>query len=61
MSDLIRDRAAAKVRARERDEERLRRGEVSPHELQRENLVSADSGKTSSDSDPNTGRNPPHT
>jgi hypothetical protein len=39
MSDLFRDRAAMKALARERDEERLRRGEVSPSELQRENLV----------------------
>ena len=39
MSDLIRNRAEAKDRARARDEERVRRGEVSPSELQRENLV----------------------
>ena len=37
MSDPIIGRAAAK--ARERDEERLRRGEISPSELQRQNLV----------------------
>ena len=39
MSAIIRNRAAEKARARERDEERLRRGEISPSELQRENLV----------------------
>lgn len=39
MSAIIRKRAAEKARARERDEERLRRGEISPSELQRENLV----------------------
>lgn len=39
MSAIIRNRAAQKARARERDEERLRRGEISPSELQRENLV----------------------
>lgn len=39
MSDLFKDRAAAKARSRERDEERLRRGEVTPSQLQRENLV----------------------
>ena len=39
MSDLFKNRAAMKALARERDEERLRRGEVSPSELQRENLV----------------------
>ncbi|WP_323038914.1 hypothetical protein [Gemmobacter sp.] len=39
MSAIITNRAAAKARARERDEERLRRGEISPSELQRENLV----------------------
>jgi hypothetical protein len=32
-------RAEEKSRARARDEERLRQGEVSPQELQRENLV----------------------
>jgi hypothetical protein len=39
MSDLFKNRAAMKALARTRDEERLRRGEVSPSELQRENLV----------------------
>jgi hypothetical protein len=39
MSAIIRDRAAEKAIARERDEERLRRGEISPSELQRENLL----------------------
>lgn len=39
MSDLFKDRAAAKARSRERDEERLRRGEVTPSQLQQENLV----------------------
>lgn len=39
MSDLFKNGAAVKALARERDEERLRRGEVSPSELQRENLV----------------------
>ena len=28
-----------KARSRERDEERLKRGEISPQELQRENLI----------------------
>jgi hypothetical protein len=39
MSDLFKNRAAAKARSRERDEERLRRGEVTPSKLQQENLV----------------------
>lgn len=39
MADLFKNRAAAKARSRERDEERLRRGEVTPSELQQENLV----------------------
>jgi hypothetical protein len=39
MSAIIRNRAVEKVRARERDEERLLRGKVSPSELQQENLV----------------------
>jgi hypothetical protein len=39
MSDLFKNRAAAKARARERDEERLRRGEITPSRLQQENLV----------------------
>ncbi|RID91643.1 hypothetical protein D2N39_10295 [Gemmobacter lutimaris] len=39
MSDLFKIRAAAKARSRERDEERLRRGEVTPSQLQQENLV----------------------
>tara|TARA_R110000850_G_scaffold258347_1_gene384862 strand:+ start:440 stop:640 length:201 start_codon:yes stop_codon:yes gene_type:complete len=39
MSDLFKYRAAAKARSRERDEERLRRGEVTPSQLQQENLV----------------------
>ncbi len=39
MSDLLKNRAAVKALSRERDEERLRSGEVSPSELQRENLV----------------------
>lgn len=39
MSDLFKNRAAEKARARERDEERLRRGEITPYQLQQENLV----------------------
>lgn len=39
MSDLFKNRAAEKARSRERDEERLRRGEVTPSQLQQENLV----------------------
>lgn len=39
MSDLFKNRAAAKAQARERDEERLRRGEITPSQLQQENLV----------------------
>lgn len=39
MSDLFKNRAAAKARARERDEERLRRGEITPSQLQQENFV----------------------
>jgi hypothetical protein len=39
MSAIIRSRASEKARARERDEERLRRGEISPSELQKENLI----------------------
>lgn len=39
MSDLFKNSAAAKARARERDEERLRRGEITPSQLQQENLV----------------------
>ena len=39
MSAPIFNRAEEKARARARDEERLRQGEVSPQELQRENLV----------------------
>ena len=39
MSAIIRHRAAEKARARERDEERLRQGEISPSELQKENLI----------------------
>lgn len=39
MSDLFKTRAAAKARSRERDEERLRRGEITPSQLQQENLV----------------------
>ena len=39
MSDLFKNRAAAKARSRERDEESLRRGEVTPSQLQQENLV----------------------
>lgn len=39
MSDLFKNRAAAKARARERDEERLRQGEITPSQLQQENLV----------------------
>ncbi len=39
MSDLFKNRAAMKARARERDEERLRRGEITPSQLQQENLV----------------------
>lgn len=39
MSAPIFNRAEEKSRARARDEERLRQGEVSPQDLQRENLV----------------------
>lgn len=39
MSDLFKNRAAAKARSRERDEERLRRGEITPSQLQQENLI----------------------
>jgi hypothetical protein len=39
MSDLFKNRAAAKACARERDEERLRRGEITPSQLQQENLL----------------------
>jgi hypothetical protein len=39
MSDLFENRAAAKAWARKKDEERLRRGEITPSELQKENLV----------------------
>jgi len=39
MSAPLNSRAAEKARARARDEERLRRGEISPQELQRENLL----------------------
>jgi hypothetical protein len=39
MSDQVKNRAAAKARAREKDEERLRRGEITPSELQKENLA----------------------
>lgn len=39
MSDLFRNRAAMKTLARDRDEERLLRGEVSASELQRENMA----------------------
>jgi hypothetical protein len=47
MSDPIRGRAAAKDRARERDEERSRRDEITPSELQQENLVFRGSGRMS--------------
>lgn len=39
MSAPIFNRAEEKARSRARDEERLRRGEISPQNLQRENLV----------------------
>ena len=39
MSDLFKNRASEKARSREMDEERLRRGEVTPSQLQQENLV----------------------
>lgn len=39
MSDLFKNRAAEKARSRESDEERLRRGEVTPSQLQQENLL----------------------
>ena len=39
MSDLIRNRAEVKARSRARDEERLRSGEISASQLQRENLM----------------------
>lgn len=38
MSKMINSRAEHKARTRARDEERLRAGEISPIELQRENL-----------------------
>lgn len=38
MSEMIRNRAEHKTRARARDEERLRSGEITPIELQRENM-----------------------
>jgi hypothetical protein len=40
MSAPIFNRAEEKARARVRDEERLRQGEVSPQDLQREHLLS---------------------
>jgi hypothetical protein len=39
MSDIFKERAAMKARSRERDEERLQRGEITLQQLQRENLV----------------------
>ena len=39
MSAPLNSRAAEKARARARDEKRLRRGEISPQDLQRENLL----------------------
>jgi hypothetical protein len=39
MSAPVFNRAEEKARARARDEERLRQGEVSPQELQQENFV----------------------
>lgn len=39
MPDIMHIRAQAKARARARDEERLRAGEISPRELQQENLA----------------------
>tara|TARA_R110002074_G_scaffold139168_2_gene284659 strand:+ start:5064 stop:5270 length:207 start_codon:yes stop_codon:yes gene_type:complete len=39
MAAPIFNRAEEKAHARERDEERLRHGEISPQELQRENFV----------------------
>jgi hypothetical protein len=39
VSDLFKGRAAAKAMARDWDERRLRRSEITPQELQRENLV----------------------
>jgi hypothetical protein len=39
MSAIIMNRAAEKTRAREWDEERLRRGEISPSALQKENHI----------------------
>ncbi|PWE48293.1 hypothetical protein DEM26_19150 [Thioclava sp. NG1] len=39
MEDLFRKRQEEKARSRARDEERLARGEVSPSELQHQNLV----------------------
>lgn len=39
MSAPIFNRAEEKARARARDEARLRRGEISPQDLQRENLL----------------------
>ncbi|WGT51369.1 hypothetical protein [Thioclava nitratireducens] len=39
MEDLFRKRQAEKARSRAKDEERLARGEVSPSELQSQNLA----------------------
>jgi hypothetical protein len=39
MSAPLNSRAAEKARARAYDEERLRQGEITPSELQQENLV----------------------
>jgi hypothetical protein len=39
MSVIIRNRSAEKACARERDEERPRRREIFPSEIQRENLI----------------------
>ncbi|KFE36496.1 hypothetical protein [Thioclava atlantica] len=39
MEDLYRKRPEEKARSRAKDEERLARGEVTPSELQRENLA----------------------
>jgi len=40
MSKLIENRAAVKAAAREKDEGRLARGEISPQDLQKENSIS---------------------
>lgn len=55
MSDLFKDRAAAKARACERDEERLRRGEITPSQLQKKNASPGASKRARSACRRNTG------